>query len=59
MPSHPDGLPHGPQTGKAEESVGKKETNELAVMIDTFRPMRVAKPALEVEDPTYGRSWLD
>ena len=56
---HPDGLPHGPQPGKAEESVGKKETNELAVMIDTFRPLRVARAALAVEDSSYGASWRE
>jgi homogentisate 1,2-dioxygenase len=56
---HPDGLPHGPHPGKYEESIGKKETNELAVMVDTFRPLFVAKPALEVEDRDYIRSWLE
>ena len=56
---HPDGLPHGPHPGKAEESIGQRETNELAVMIDTFKPLRVACPVLEVEDPDYTRSWLD
>jgi len=56
---HPDGLPHGPQPGKVRASIGQKETNELAVMVDTFAPLRVAKSALECEDPDYGRSWLD
>jgi len=56
---HPDGLPHGPQPGKTEESVGKKETNELALMVDTFRPLQVARAALECEDADYGRSWLE
>jgi len=56
---HPDGLPHGPQPGKMEESVGKKETKELAVMIDTFDPLTVAAPALDCEDPDYGRSWVE
>jgi len=56
---HPDGLPHGPQPGKTEESIGKKATNELAVMVDTFRPLRVAKAILPVEDPDYGTSWLE
>ena len=56
---HPDGLPHGPQPGKTEESIGKKETNELAVMVDTFRPLRVAKQALQVEDSTYASSWRE
>ena len=56
---HPDGLVHGPQPGKTEASVGKKETNELAVMIDTFQPLRVSRPVLEVEDVEYGSSWLE
>jgi len=56
---HPDGLPHGPHPGKAEESIGKKATNELAVMVDTFRPLRVSKAILAVEDPDYGTSWLE
>jgi len=56
---HPDGLPHGPQPGKIEESIGAKETNELAVMIDTFKPLRVRHTALEVEDEEYGKSWLE
>ena len=56
---HPDGLPHGPQPGKTEESIGKKETNELAVMVDTFAPLTVAKAALPCEDPGYGRSWVE
>jgi homogentisate 1,2-dioxygenase len=55
---HPDGLPHGPQPGKTEESIGAKGTNELAVMIDTFRPLLVGRPALAVEDPDYQLSWL-
>ena len=56
---HPDGLPHGPHPGKTEESIGKRATNELAVMIDTFRPLTVARPVLDVEDGEYGRSWLE
>jgi homogentisate 1,2-dioxygenase len=55
---HPDGLPHGPQPGKAEESIGAKWTNELAVMVDTFRPLRVSRAALSIEDPDYQASWL-
>jgi homogentisate 1,2-dioxygenase len=56
---HPGGLPHGPHPGRAEASIGKKETKELAVMLDTFRPLKVAKDVLTVEDPQYGRSWLE
>lgn len=55
---HPSGLPHGPHPGKAEASIGKKGTEELAVMIDTFRPLRVTQGALEMEDAGYLYSWL-
>lgn len=55
---HPSGLPHGPHPGRVEESLGKKRTDELAVMLDTFKPLHVGKPALPVEDAEYGRSWL-
>jgi len=55
---HPMGLPHGPQPGKYEESIGKRATEELAVMIDTFAPLSVAGPAMEVDDPSYPLSWL-
>jgi homogentisate 1,2-dioxygenase len=54
---HPDGIPHGPQPGKTEESLGAKWTNELAVMVDTFRPLRVTRQALAVEDEPYTLSW--
>ncbi|MGV3707219.1 MAG: homogentisate 1,2-dioxygenase [Gemmatimonas sp.] len=56
---HPDGLPHGPHPGRAEASIGAKSTNELAVMMDSFRPLKVAKAAMGFEDPTYHRSWID
>ena len=55
---HPGGLPHGPHPGAAEGSIGKKETKELAVMLDTFRPLQVARGVLGVEDVDYGQSWL-
>ncbi len=55
---HPHGIPHGPHPGAAEASIGKEKTEELAVMLDTFRPLRVAKRALSWEDPGYMRSWL-
>jgi homogentisate 1,2-dioxygenase len=54
---HPDGLPHGPQPGKAEQSIGAEKTDELAVMIDTFAPLKVARQALPCEDADYWRSW--
>lgn len=54
---HPAGLPHGPQPGKTEESIGKTFTKELAVMVDTFRPLSVSKQALAIEDTSYYLSW--
>ena len=56
---HPDGIPHGPHPGRAEASIGAKETNELAVMMDSFRPLKVAKAAISFEDPDYHKSWID
>jgi homogentisate 1,2-dioxygenase len=55
---HPDGLPHGPQPGKTEESIGARGTSELAVMVDTFRPLLVSREALPLEDEGYALSWL-
>ena len=55
---HPMGLPHGPQPGKIEESLGLKETNELAVMIDTFKPLNITEIALTVDDEGYPYSWI-
>lgn len=54
---HPSGIAHGPHPGKVEESIGKKETHELAVMIDTFRPLHVVEQAQGIEDPNYAYSW--
>jgi homogentisate 1,2-dioxygenase len=56
---HPDGVPHGPHPGRTEASLGKTDTNELAVMVDTFRSLQVARPALGIEDRQYYRSWID
>jgi homogentisate 1,2-dioxygenase len=55
---HPMGIPHGPHPGKIEASIGKTETRELAVMLDTFKPLRVTRQALGIEDPDYMASWL-
>jgi len=55
---HPMGLAHGPHPGRYEGSVGKKATEELAVMIDTFKPLQVAEAAVSVDDPEYPTSWL-
>jgi homogentisate 1,2-dioxygenase len=56
---HPDGIPHGPHPGRAEASIGAKFTNELAVMMDSFRPLKIAKAAIAIEDPNYHRSWIE
>ena len=54
---HPMGLPHGPQPGKYEESIGKKKTEELAVMVDTFKPLNLTAEALSLTDKDYSLSW--
>jgi homogentisate 1,2-dioxygenase len=56
---HPGGIPHGPHPGAAERSIGQKETAELAVMVDTFRPLKVTREAVELNDDSYKTSWLD
>src|SRR5687768_11932845 len=55
---HPNGIPHGPHPGTYEGSIGKERTEELAVMVDTFRPLRMTKQARELEDEAYVWSWL-
>ena len=54
---HPLGIPHGPQPGVAEASLGATRTEELAVMVDTFHPLKLTKEALEIEDDSYWKSW--
>jgi|TARA_B100000953_G_scaffold271568_1_gene242512 homogentisate 1,2-dioxygenase len=56
---HPMGLPHGPQPGKIELSLGAKEADEIAVMVDTFKPLKMTKAASIIDDPNYPLSWLD
>ncbi len=56
---HPSGLPHGPQPGATEASIGKQKTDELAVMVDTFRPLQVTVDAQEFEKPEYQASWME
>ncbi len=56
---HPKGIPHGPAPGAMERSIGQKETAELAVMIDTFRPLKVTKTALGIDDGVYYKSWVE
>ncbi len=58
MTIHPYGIAHGPQPGRYEESIGKKKTDELAVMLDTFRPLTLAMDAMKVDDPDYLYSWM-
>ena len=56
---HPAGIPHGPHPGAMERSIGKKETDELAVMVDTFKPLQVTEEALKIDDGKYYKSWLE
>jgi homogentisate 1,2-dioxygenase len=56
---HPDGVPHGPHPGRTEQSLGQKETKELAVMVDTFHTLKVSRQALGIEDPHYFQSWVE
>ena len=56
---HPGGIPHGPHPGTYEKSIGKKETLELAVMIDTFKPLQITEEAIKIEDKKYYKSWLN
>jgi homogentisate 1,2-dioxygenase len=55
---HPSGIPHGPHPGAYERSIGQKETLELAVMVDTFKPLKLTKQALDIELPNYYQSWI-
>lgn len=56
---HPAGIPHGPHPGAVEKSIGKKETKELAVMVDTFHPLMLTDVALEIENKDYTMSWAE
>ena len=55
---HPGGIPHGPHPGAIERSVGKKETGELAVMIDPFSPVMITEEALKLQVDDYYKSWI-
>lgn len=55
---HPGGIPHGPHPGAYERSIGQKETGELAVMVDTFKPLKLTQIAVDLSDKTYKESWL-
>jgi homogentisate 1,2-dioxygenase len=56
---HPSGIPHGPAPGLAEKSIGMTETHELAVMCDTFHPLRLTKLAEKLDDGKYWHSWFE
>lgn len=56
---HPMGIPHGPHPGTVEKSLGAKETRELALMVDTFRPLKITKQAMEIEEKEYFLSWIE
>jgi homogentisate 1,2-dioxygenase len=56
---HPSGLPHGPAPGLAEKALGVRETTELAVMCDTFRPLKLSTFARDLDDGTYALSWYE
>tara|TARA_R110000868_G_scaffold390752_1_gene660510 strand:- start:148 stop:1179 length:1032 start_codon:yes stop_codon:yes gene_type:complete len=56
---HPAGIPHGPHPGTYEASIGKSRTEELAVMIDTFKPLKLTQAALDIDDGKYYKSWLE
>jgi homogentisate 1,2-dioxygenase len=56
---HPAGIPHGPHPGAMERSIGLKDTRELAVMIDTFKPLQLTEEALKISDDGYYQSWLE
>ena len=55
---HPGGIPHGPAPGAYERSIGQTFTQELAVMVDTFRPLKITDEALKIDDGKYYKSWL-
>ena len=56
---HPGGIPHGPHPGAAERSIGVKDTEELAVMIDPYKPFKITQEAINIQDPDYYLSWLN
>jgi homogentisate 1,2-dioxygenase len=56
---HPAGIPHGPHPGAMERSIGQKETLELAVMVDTFKPLKLTQTAVDMADEEYYKSWIE
>ncbi|HLL78118.1 MAG TPA: homogentisate 1,2-dioxygenase [Ktedonobacteraceae bacterium] len=59
MTLHPRGIPHGPHPGAVEKSLGAERTEELAVMVDTFYPLKYTALAETIDDPTYPYSWIE
>jgi homogentisate 1,2-dioxygenase len=55
---HPAGIPHGPHPGAYERSIGKKQTEELAVMVDTFKPLKLTQQAVDIELKNYYKTWI-
>ena len=58
MTLHPGGIPHGPHPGAYERSIGQTKTEELAVMIDTFKPLKLTEAAMQIDDGKYYQSWM-
>ncbi len=56
---HPAGIPHGPHPGAMERSIGQTKTEELAVMVDTFAPLKLTKQALDIDSGDYWKSWIE
>ena len=56
---HPAGIPHGPHPGAVERSIGQTKTEELAVMVDTFKPLKITKEGMAIADDSYHKSWLE
>lgn len=56
---HPAGIPHGPHPGTVEKSIGKKETMELAVMVDTFKPLWLTEDGVKIMSDDYYKSWIE
>ena len=56
---HPGGLPHGPHPGTVEKSIGAKATEEIAVMVDTFKPLYITESGKQFLDPDYPMSWTE
>jgi homogentisate 1,2-dioxygenase len=56
---HPRGIPHGPHPGTIAASRQMTRTDELAVMVDTVKPLHLTRQALEMDDPNYPYSWLE